>query len=104
MKPFTVKQMNNIWEGVTTGYERFCGKRQWQISQLVLNLQELTISDESQSDLMCNNMGLSLMSPTNHGLKCQSQNRLQPRREKSSQKCKEGGLSTSVRVIFTKYC
>ena len=81
MKPFNVKQMNNVWEGVTAGYKGFSGKRQWEISQLVLKLQELTTSDESQSDLMHNNLGLSLMSPTNHGLKCQSQNRLQPRRE-----------------------
>ena len=80
MNPFTAKQMNNIWDGVTAGYTGFSGKRQWKISQLVLNLQELITSDESQSDLMCNNMGLPLMSPI-HGLKCQSQDRLQPQRE-----------------------
>ena len=83
LKPFSVKQMNNIWDGMTAGYTGYSDQRQWQISQLVLNLQVLTTSDESQSDLMSNNMGLSLMSPTNHGLKCQSQNRLQPRREKA---------------------
>ena len=67
------------YTNMTAGYKGFSGKRQWEISQLVLKLQELTTSDKSQSDLMHNNIGLSLMSPTNHGLKCQSQNRLQPR-------------------------
>jgi len=68
---------------MTTGYAGYSDRCQWQISQLVLNLQELTTCDESESNLMSNNMGLSLMSATNHGLKCQSQNRLQPCHEKS---------------------
>ena len=59
--------MSSIWDGVIAGYTGYSGQRHWQIPQLVLDLQELTTSDESQSDLMCNNMGLSLMSPTNHG-------------------------------------
>ena len=99
LKPFSVKQMNNIWDWMTAGYTGYSDQRQCQISQLVLNLQELTTCDESESNLMSNNMGLTLMSPTNHGLKCQSQNRLQPRREIAVKNAKKEASALQLQLF-----
>jgi len=100
VKPFSVKQMNNIWEGVTSGYKGYSVKRQWEISELVLKLQELGTGDGSQSDVMTNNLGESLVAPNNHGLRCQSQNRLQPGREMVATKAKRKAASNLQFDVF----
>ena len=72
-----MKKIDNVLENATFGYTRFSINCQWEVSEFVLKLQELTASDDSQSDLLQNKNRLSLKSSTNHVLKCQTQLRLQ---------------------------
>ena len=54
VKPLGKKQISNILSTVTGGYNSFSGEQQFQISNLVLQLQDLMTVDKSQSETIPN--------------------------------------------------
>ena len=78
MEAFHQEKVDNVLQNVTAGYNGFSINRQWEIPQLLLQLQELTTCDKSQSNFLHNLNGLSMVAPTHHDLLCQPKNRLKP--------------------------
>ena len=82
VKPLGKKQISNILSAVIGGYNSFSGEQQFQISNLVLQLQDLLTVDKSQSETIPNTINeFSIDVPTIMARSTQCKTRAKPMHE-----------------------
>ena len=82
VRPLAKKQISNILSAVTGGYKTFSRDQQFQISSLVLQLQDLMTVDNSQCKTVPNKAnGITLDVPNATARTTQRKNRAKPMHE-----------------------
>ena len=84
--PLRVKEIENVMKSVMGGYNSMSLPEQFDISQLVVQLQELVTFDHPRSTTQMTQSGMAVTVPQADSLRCQPKNRLLPMHEVQASK------------------